>query len=293
MASTAADDEKWAHSEDEEALSLCDLPLNRENNQSREDTSSPPAIEDFNFGSWPGSVLAEPEMCVADEVFFQGQIMPFRHSVSSESGLAVCQNPSGSISRSESMDHLCSGRATSTSSRSSSIRSQHSSSSGSSSTTITNPKKVRNPFHAHPSPSPQIRVPSSRYGNSGHRGGRKSTRWSFFSVGLFPAPEIELQDLKVRGANNRFDHRNSCNSTSSSDHQRRKKSNRRLFRGCRCSVDAVETVPLRAAVKDKSDNGTEDEKAETKKKKGKQLVSRHRTFEWLKEISIAGVPDEA
>ena len=112
-------------------------------------------------------------------------------------------------------------------------------------------------------------------------------------MGLFPAPEIELQDLKIRGANNRFDHRNSCSSTSSSDHQRRKKSNRGLFGGCRCSVDAVETVPLRAVVKDKSDNGTEDEKAETKKKKGKQLVSRHRTFMWLKEISIAGVPDEA
>ncbi|XP_057505225.1 uncharacterized protein LOC130788515 [Actinidia eriantha] len=319
MASTTADDEKWAHSEDEEALSLCDLPLNRDdNNQSREDASAPSAIEDFNFGSWPGFVSAEPEMCVADEVFFRGQIMPFRHSVSSESGLAAFRNPSRSISRSESMDHLWSGRATGTSSRSSSIRSQHSSSSGSS-TTTTNPKKVRNPFHAHPSPTPQIRVPSSRYGNSshpGHQGGRKSTRWSLFRVGLFPAPKIELQDLRARGTNNRFDNRHSCSSTSSSDHQRRKKSNHGLFGGCRCSFDAVETLNLRVPVKDKSHDGTEDEKEKTvtlralvkdksnnrtddekekagTTKKGKQLVSRHRTFEWLRELSIAGVPDEA
>ncbi|GFY81037.1 hypothetical protein Acr_01g0008460 [Actinidia rufa] len=301
MASTTADDEKWAHSEDEEALSLCDLPLNRDdNNQSREDASAPSAIEDFNSGSWPGFVSAEPEMCVADEPHSGTLAGPFP----GPSPWTTCVRVGPLV---PAVEVAALGVSI------------HQAVAAPPPPPTTNPKKVRNPFHAHPSPTPQIRVPSSRYGNSGHsghQGGRKSTRWSLFRVGLFPAPKIELHDLRARGTNNRFDNRHSCSSTSSSDHQRRKKSNHGLFGGCRCSFDAVETLNLRVPVKDKSHDGTEDEKEKTvtlralvkdksnnrtddekekagTTKKGKQLVSRHRTFEWLKELSIAGVPDEA
>ncbi|KAA8522623.1 hypothetical protein F0562_013016 [Nyssa sinensis] len=340
-------EEKWAHSnsieneveDEEEALSLCDLPINIEENLSRkEEAQAIQTPEDFEFGSWGGSVLIESELCDADEVFFQGQILPLRHSISSESSVAGFRNdsqkPGHCLSRSDSMDHCHSGTFTSVSSRSSSIRSCRSSSSGSSSTktTVTTTKtkykpRVQNPFHSHPSPTPQIRVSSIQHGNIGHRS-NKSTIWSFFRVGLVRTPEIELQDLKVRGNNNGGKSLGSLNSSTTSSvtninnsttndcnddkngSKRKKKKTQRffdkngaLFGGCKCSVNAVETVlsPIVIIKSNSIDNVNEaiekEEKKGTLKKakqrNGKQVMSRHRTFEWLKELSFAGVPDEA
>ncbi|GMP27809.1 hypothetical protein CsSME_00003634 [Camellia sinensis var. sinensis] len=333
-----------AEEEDDEALSLCDLPIS-EANQSRkqeEEEEEAPSIktkieEDFDFGSLGGSVWTEPAMCAADDVFFRGQILPLRHSISSDSCLAALRkdsrNPSRCVSRSESMDHCYSSSGfTSVSSRSSSIRSHNSSSSASSTSAAAaiQKQRIRNQFHSHPSPTPQIRVSSSRYGNvGGHRSStststsHKSTLWSFFRVGLVraPWPEIELQDLKVRNNSTRsFGSRNSTSSTSSSkngsDIDKKKKKKQRLmfsknggllFGGCKCSVNAVNdrTVPSRVVVmvnSSPSNNGGQgnerkDEKAvkqkKTKQQNGKQTMSRHRTFEWLKELSLAGVPNEA
>ncbi|KAA8531602.1 hypothetical protein F0562_006311 [Nyssa sinensis] len=328
-------DEKGVHSnsidneveeEEEEAFSLCDLPINEENQSRKEEAQTfRRTEEDFDFGSSAGSVLTKSEMCSADEVFFQGQILPLRHSISSDSGLAgFSRNPSWGVSRSESMDHCYSGGFTSVSSRSSSIRSYHSSSSGSSTaaaaTTKTKYKpRVRNQFHSHPSPTPQIRVSSNiRHGNVSHRC-QKSTIWSFFRVGLVRTPEIELQDLKdkVRGNyNNNPKSFGSRNSTTSSDsnyrngnssiEKKKKQSffdkNGALFGSCKCSVNAIETVPSRIVlIKSNSvhvnETFTREEKEETvnktKQQNGKQTMSRHRTFEWLKELSLAGVPDES
>ncbi|KAI3966774.1 hypothetical protein MKW92_011356 [Papaver armeniacum] len=155
--------------EEEEALSLCDLPIKQEVNQqstinSNIKSSKAAESEEFEFGSCVGSVLTESEICVADDVFFQGQILPLRrHSVSSENGFSLkrqdSNNPSINPSRSSSLDRSSSGVYT-TSSRSSSSKSHNSISSASTSTTTTTTsghyKPLKNIFHSHPSPKPQI-----------------------------------------------------------------------------------------------------------------------------------------
>ncbi|XWS45184.1 hypothetical protein CRYUN_Cryun15aG0114600 [Craigia yunnanensis] len=378
MESTAIscdDEEKW-EGEEEEALSLCDLPVNliKEENQVQprnEEDGEYQAIkteEDFNFGS-----STEPEMCAADEVFFKGQILPLRLSVSSDSGLTGCrqdsQNTSRCLSGSESMDHGSLSRFTSvsSSSRSSSTRSSHYSTSSNNSITatarnfnsITNsscscssnsntkskPIKIRNNFNTHPSPKPQIRLSKARSVNFSSRN-QKSSMWDFFRLGLVRAPELELQDLKVRSNNNNasrnsVSRNSSCNSSNSSSSTKNSTSkivnnsgtevakNQQdlnkgflkkrigLFSGCKCSVNAVETVPLNNIIVIKSNKNNEREKVllhsameekkkllqelkkmkenEKEKQEGKQALSRHRTFEWLKELSVshASYVDEA
>ncbi|XP_031277955.1 putative uncharacterized protein DDB_G0280071 [Pistacia vera] len=352
--------------EEDEALSLSDLPLNLiniEDNHDDQNRSSAeascqvkePEDQEFNFGSWGGSLSTESEMCAADDVFFKGQILPLRFSVSSESGLTRLiqhdlshNSVTSCLSRSESMDHLSSvDRLTSlNSSRSSSSSRSHNSSSTTttSTTTITKnskPRIIRNQFHTYPSPKPQIRVSASqlRRNTSGNRS-QKSTVWDFFRLGLVRTPEIELQDLKVRNnniANKSCVSRNSSSGSSSNSNssssinnynkqdlkitekKQKKKQNlldnkTGLFSGCKCSITAVETVPLNNIVIIKSNsegsnnrkrinNNGESSEMEKKlqelktkqkmkeKQQGKQAMSRHRTFEWLKELSHASYVD--
>ncbi|CAK9186290.1 unnamed protein product [Ilex paraguariensis] len=312
--------------EEEEALSLCDLPITEENQDIKQQAQSQAieAKEDFDFGSLGSSTLTEFQMCAADEVFFQGQILPLRHSVSSESGLAglrtESRNLSRNVSRSESMDRCHSGGSTTASSRSSSIRSHNSSSSGCSLTTKPNkPRRIRNQFHSHPSPTPQIRFSNARQGNLSHQN-QNSTIWRFLRLGLVQTPEMALQDLKVRSNNSTnnqsFGSRNSTNSTSSSvvsesknktkiefSTENKKKQrffdrNGALFGGCKCSFDAVETVPSRSSASviknnTSSVNDSEAKEEQATKKTTKQAMSRHRTFEWLKQLSLEGTPEEA
>ncbi|XP_022774123.1 uncharacterized protein LOC111316438 [Durio zibethinus] len=380
MESTAisCDDEgKW-EAEEEEALSLCDLPVNliKEENQVQPrndeagESQASKAEEDFNFGSWGGSLSTEPEMCAADDVFFKGQILPLRLSVSSDSGLTGCrhdsQNTGRCLSRSESMDHGSLSRFTriGSSSRSNSNRSSHYSTSSSNSITVTarnfnsvvnsnssfnfksKPIKITNNFSTHPSPKPQIRLSKTRPVNVSSRN-QKSSMWDFFRLGLVRAPELELQDLKVRSNNtnanrNSVSRNSSCNSSNGSSSTKNGTSkivvnigtegakNQQdlkkgflekrigLFSGCKCSVNAVETVPLNNIIIIKSNKNSEKEKAmlhaamkekkkllqelkirknrkekENEKQEGKQAFSRHRTFEWLKELSHASYVDEA
>lgn len=338
--------------EDEEALSFSDLPTNEENQLVSRKESSVPIIhdsqEEFNFcpSLASDSLSKESEMCVADEVFFQGQILPLRHSVSSESGLITkSQNDSRTmsrcVSRSESMDRCYSVGFTSLSSRSSSINSHHSSSSGTTSSTTTGtgsicinhkPRpKIRNHFQfSHPSPKPQIRSSSGlKNGMNGNSSNRKSTLWSIFRVGLVSTPEIAIQDLKSRNnsKNTGFGSRSSTSSTISNGSACRIKAEEEdkikkkqkffdkngvaFFSGCKCSSNAVAgPIPLRVA-----ENGmrrsaslneahakeeemkrlTRTTKQHDQQQAGKQALSRHRTFEWLKQLSLeaAAVIDEA
>lgn len=315
--------------DDEEALSLSDLPLIRKEKEEEEEESSPlreaGTQEDFDFCS----VSKESEMCAADEVFFQGQILPLRHSVSSEKGLLLqycdSRNASRSISRSESMDHYYSGGLIS--SRSSSISSHQSSSSGGSSAAV-GPKykpklPPRNQFHSHPSPSPRLRFPSNKQGmmnSTNHRNCvKKSSIWNILRLGLVTTPpEIAFQDLKTRCPNNNstngknFGSRNStssnCSSVSSSNSINKKKKARGLFGGCKCSADAVDTVASRVVIIKRSAsesdvealNQLQQENVEaikppklTTKQAAKKHLSHHRTFEWLKQLSVEGTADEA
>ncbi|MBA0742060.1 hypothetical protein Gogos_015162 [Gossypium gossypioides] len=321
-------DGKW-EAEEDEALSLCDLP-------------EPQALktdEDFNFGSLCGSLSTELEMCAADEVFFQGQILPLRLSVSSDSGLTGwCRqdslNTSRCLSRSESMDHGSLSRFTSASSSSSRSSSYNS-------ITVTprtfssssKPMKIRNNFNTHPSPKPHIRSSRTRPINVSSRTQKSSSMWDFFRLGLVRAPELELKDLKARSNNNNNGNKNSvsrnssCNSSNSSSSTKNSSSSSKIvnksgevvknpqdsnkgslgkrigsFSGCKCSVDAIGTVPLNNVIMTKSskDNAAVEDKKKLlqelmtkKKRKGKQALSRNRTFEWLTELSHASYVDGA
>ncbi|GAV58753.1 hypothetical protein CFOL_v3_02286 [Cephalotus follicularis] len=328
--------------EEEEALSLSDLPINlfNEENQSRSEEvvqASKTEEEEFDFRSCGTTLSTEaPEMCAADDVFFEGQILPSRLSVCSESGLTRTQrniqNPSQCVSRSDSMDHgsLCRVTSNSTSRSSSSSRSHYSSSSSStSSTTKTRNLKQRIPnnFHTHPSPKPQI---TTRPKNVNNRT-QQSSVWEFFRLGLVRTPEIELHDLKVRSSVSRNSSSSSSNSNSSCGVNYGSKSNHGLDKekqrsqglldkrrgglfggGCRCSVSAVAAVPLNDIVIIKRSNNASSgfihnksassthamkenklQELKQKQQEGKRSMSRHRTFEWLKQLSHASYPDEA
>ncbi|KAL2504767.1 hypothetical protein Adt_20388 [Abeliophyllum distichum] len=291
--------------EEEEALSLCDLPIISEENQSRKEEAPSPRAneiqEDFDFCSFS----KESEMCAADEVFFKGQILPLRNSVSSEKGISRCA----------SMDRCYSIGFTSVSSRSSSIRSHQSSSSGSSSSIRSNNisnniPRVPNQFHSHPSPTPQVRLSSMKQANV-RNSNRKSSLWSIFHVGLVTPPEIALQDLKIRRENsknnNNFGSRNSTSSNSTSDisngSNNKKKprlfdKNGVLFGGCKCSANAVDTVSprvvfIKRSASENENNVQTKNQQQQQHRTGKQALSRHRTFEWLKQLSLESATDEA
>ncbi|KAE8671455.1 putative Late embryoproteinsis abundant protein group 8 protein [Hibiscus syriacus] len=330
--------------EEEEALSLCDLPLNlvKEENQIQprnEEDGESQAIktqEDFNFGSCGDFLSTKPEMCAADDVFFEGQILPFRVSVSSDRGSARChhqdsQKTSRFLPRSGSMDYGSLSRFTSvdSSSRSSSTGSSHYSTNSSSNSSmvtardfnsITTPKskpnETRNNFNSHPSPKPQIRLSETRPVNVSSRN-QTSSMWDFFRLGLVRAPELKLDYMKIRNNNS---NRNSVSRNSSLNSSNTNSSNinqldsikgmlrKGLFSGCKCSVDAVETVPLNkivviknmmkknnekektmlhAAMEEKTKLLQQEQKIKKKmkeKREGKQALSRHRTYEWLKEL---------
>ncbi|CAL1380807.1 unnamed protein product [Linum trigynum] len=293
--------EKWVRSseseeqgEEEESLSLCDLPVNllAEDEEGAEEKPllSPdvgeevpldPGLnstnsEDFDFGQLLGSSMgsksSSSEMCAADDIFFQGQILPFRHSISSESGSGVhpfkpavqrqgSLSTSRSISRSESMDRSSSsGGFTRFSSRSSSINSHYSSSSSASTNSNSSSARPRivNRFHAFPSPKPQIlKTPNAPpLGSAAGAANRskKSSIWETLRLGLVRAPEMEFQDLKSRSSVSR----NSSTGSNKAEKQgtagknpppapaktKRSYSTGRLLGGCDCTVGAVQPVAL-------------------------------------------------
>ncbi|XP_024978380.1 uncharacterized protein LOC112515707 [Cynara cardunculus var. scolymus] len=294
--------------EEEEALSLCDLPTNDQEistNSKKEDEDD---TEDFEFGSCHGgaAALLPENMCNADEVFFQGQILPLRHSVSSDAA-----EFSRKINRSASMS-VVNSRSNRTDPKT--IR-------------LSNGYKykprTRNQFHSHPSPSPQIRTQSFR--TLSHSNPKTSSLWSFLQVGLLKPQEIGLSDLKNRSK--RFGSHNSNSSSTSSSmnstieqnqnqnqnqnkienpRKNTKKKQRLLFSGCKCSADSIESTRKETVGKKEKTKKTtttmtkeddmfqfhENRKESTMIGDGKQAVSRHRTFEWLKQLSIAA-PSEA
>ncbi|KAM5576723.1 putative membrane-associated kinase regulator 1 [Rosa sericea] len=211
----------------EEDLSLSDLPHNFIKPDRNHSTSTKPdsgkvieAEEEFDFGSSMrgSSFLADTTMCAADELFFKGQILPLRLSVSSDSGLTK-PNPALrlSVSGSESMDrhvpcymsgfksisHCRSSSCSSTriSPNSSRSNSNSSSSTATTNTSIANSKPrvvpVRNQFYTQPSPKPQIHISNGgRLEKVGSRPSKKSSSiWDFFRLGLVRTPEQNLNKV--------------------------------------------------------------------------------------------------
>lgn len=279
MATNIWNHKKQEHEEEddeEEALSLSDLPINLEDQPRNQENSRPnnTTQEEFDFRTWGAPFSKEPQMCVADEVFFKGQILPLRVSFSSEAGLLASATGSqqhhgkkfiNELSRLEPLD-----LPSNSSSRSSSLRSQNSSSSTSSTTTNTTPTRtkprIRNQFHTHPSPKPQLRAQTPTQLSSFSNQGRKSTSaWGIFRLGVVPAPEIiGLQELKVRSTNNANRNCVSRNSSSSSSNSAKgvKTSNKSnsnnnnnvlkqlvgkgggLLSGCDCSFETVQPTNM-------------------------------------------------
>ncbi|KAK4426405.1 hypothetical protein Salat_1409100 [Sesamum alatum] len=293
---------------EEDALSLCDLPLIHHSRKDKdEESSTVPLIratetpEDFDFCC----LLNEPEMCAADEVFFQGRILPFRRRLmSSGEGFLQYSGTRRSISRSESMDfHSSAGLI---SSRSSSTSSHQSSSSGSSAADPKSPPL--NQFHSRPNPSPKTRFSTPRQkmvrnknNNNRNRTKKSSSAWNIFRLGLLTPPEIAFQDLKTRcpGSTNRknFGSRNSTSSNSSStssSSDKKKIIPRALLQlgGCKsyCSVDAVPTkvVTIKRSASDSEMEARVEEENLLAMKSPKKRMSHRRTFEWLKQLSLEG-----
>ncbi|GJY54540.1 hypothetical protein Tco_0446204 [Tanacetum coccineum] len=285
--------EQEQEEEEEETLSLCDLPTNdqeTETTTSKQHDNNDP--EDFEFGSChKNTTFSTENMCNADEVFFQGQILPLRHSISSATSDTT--SLTRKINRSTSMIDPRTIRLNGYNKYK---------------------PRVRNQFHSHPSPSPQIRTQSFRA--LSHSNPKNASLWSFLQVGLVKPQEIGLSDLKNRSK--RFGSHNSNSSSNSSGtdqinqmqnqnkvekSRKNMKKKQRLFfvGGCKCSVDSVErtikeTVPKKKTTKDESLLHLKNVKVSKESKmigdNGKQAVSRHRTFEWLKQLSIAA-PTEA
>ena len=109
-----------------------------------------------------------------------------------------------------------------------------------------------------------------------------------------PAPEIGLQDLKVRCTSNNKNKtcvsRNSSNSSSGSDRRRTSHHGfRQMVRGCKCSVETVPfDIMITKSTKKTESTTTHAMKEKAKQKQKKKAMSRLRTFEWIKELSHAG-----
>ncbi|CAL9775000.1 unnamed protein product [Musa acuminata subsp. burmannicoides] len=275
----APSEEREAIEEEEVSLSPSDLPVAADKDDDGECKSSD-AEDDFEFRiSVAGGLLshaAETDMCAADEVFFQGQILPLRPSVGSDSGFFVAsRTPSRSRSMSDSLDQYSStvlglgfnstsrSNSSGSSSRSSSgcVSRSHSSNSHGSSTCEHPRVSLSNNFYAHPSPTPQVRILRNAHAR------RRSTSsappgWGIFRLGIAKAPEIELYDIRSRRSNSgsvsgrksnadaedakkALRGTNRSTSKNAADVQK-KAASQAAGRGfsCKCSPDALEPVAI-------------------------------------------------
>ncbi|XP_056163855.1 probable membrane-associated kinase regulator 1 [Syzygium oleosum] len=354
-----------ADEDEDEALSLSDLPLHLAGGDSRaaaddgeesrteegrredQDRAGSCGTEDqeFDFGSRVGGPCSSGwRMCATDELFFQGQILPLRLSVSSDS---LRDEGRRSVSRSDFVEiGSISTRASSMgSSRSNSHGSSRysSSSSTSRSSSMTNSSSSRasfhrvNPFHAHPSPKPQIGPSPGKFRTRSLKS-PPSSMWEFFRLGLIRTPGIGLAELKprkstVNGAadiqclisrnssssssngsvnngglasgNNKNVEQKTNDSMSKSKNRERFLLNGSFLGGCRCSGDAVSSSVFAVMggggqARRASNAGDDDEvvgkirlmttAAAAAAAEAKRKASRHRTFEWIKELSHATYP---
>ncbi|CAL5085452.1 unnamed protein product [Urochloa decumbens] len=252
------------------------------------------SAEDFEFcilssgGLVPaGKAAAETDMCVADELFCQGKLLPLRPSSAAAADFAGV----GTLPRSESAASAVglvsrSGSRSASSSGSSSgcvSRSQSSKSAASSDHPPPRWSLSSSLFYAHPSPSPQLRSarPRRSTGSTPPPAG-----WGLFRLGVAGAPDVypplRPAEAKIAAAAAR----GGGGSRSARFEQVTAAVDRKLGLaamfgdglGCKCSPDAVEPVRLaEAAVKRSRKKGGA---------KSGQGVRRSRILDWLEELSI-------
>lgn len=244
------------HHDDDDALSLSDLPLIQHQSSEKNEEPPLPPQHDFEFDFYR-SPSKQSEMRAADEIFFQGQIIPTK-----------CLKPD--YPRSESM----SSHHSSTSSGSSS----------SSSTAAAAAAAARNLFHSHPSPSPRIQR-KEREIILRNSCVKKSWSWSVFRLGLMaaPPPEIAFRDLKTRCSGKNTG--SSGGGGGGGEKKLRAVKAWDLAGGCKkCSVD-VAFMKRSASDGEKRRRGDEEDLAAAM---NMNKSVNNRTFEWLKQLSIHG-----
>ncbi|KAF8668615.1 hypothetical protein HU200_051790 [Digitaria exilis] len=269
--------------------------------ESRTDADGPTsdAADDFEFcilssgGLVPaGKAVAETvDMCVADELFCQGKLLPLRPSsaTATADGASVvvslprsessAASTMGFVSRSGSRSASSSGSSSGCVSRSESSKSASSDHGGAP------PRRSLSSsvFYAHPSPSPQLRSSARPRRSTGSAPPPAS--WGLFRLGVVGAPDVypppRSGEAKItaaaaaRGGGSR-----SARFEQVTVAMDKKLGLGALFGdslGCKCSPDAIEPVRLQEAAK------------RSRKKTGGKSglgVRRIRILDWLEELSI-------
>jgi hypothetical protein len=247
-----------------------------------------------------GAGAAAADMCVADEVFSQGKLLPLRLSSAAAgdaAGLGVLPRSEsvastvGFGSRSDSRSASSSGSSSGCVSRS------ESSKSASSDHSAAHPPQQQQQqprrslssslFYAHPSPSPQLRTRPPRRSTGSAPPPPPATAWGIFRLGVVGAPDVyppRSTDSKNAAAAAKVGSSRSARFEPASTAADKKHPVVGLFGdsfGCKCSPDVVEPVTLPAAAKRakaKNKNKAGDKKA--------QSVRRSRILDWFEELTI-------
>jgi hypothetical protein len=265
------------------------------------------SADDFEFCilSSGGIVLAGEsagtDMCVADEVFCQGKLLPLRASSAAVTdGASVATLPrSESVASTVGLVSRSGSRSASSSSSGSSSgcvsRSQSSKSASSDHGAGAPPPRrslSSSLFYAHPSPSPRLR--SARPRRSTGSAQPAAAAWGLFRfrLGVVGAPDVyppppprPAADAKVtaaaRGGGSR-----SARFEQVAAAVDRKLGLAALFGdrlGCKCSPDAI-IEPVRARVPEAARRSREKHGA--KCGRGRGVARRSRILDWLEELSI-------
>ncbi|CAL5061865.1 unnamed protein product [Urochloa decumbens] len=255
--------------------------------------------EDFEFcilssgGLVPaGKAAAETDMCVADELFCHGKLLPLRPSSAAAADFAgVATLPRsesaasavGLVSRSGSRSASSSGSSSGCVSRSQSSKSAASSDPGGGPPPRRSLSSTSSLFYAHPSPSPQLRSARPRRSTGS---APPPAAWGLFRLGVAGAPDVYPPPRPAEAKIAAAAARGGGGSRSARFEQVTAAVDRKLGLaamfgdglGCKCSPDAVEPVRLAEAA------------AKRSRKKGGaksgQGVRRSRILDWLEELSI-------
>uniref|UniRef100_A0A0D9X110 Uncharacterized protein n=1 Tax=Leersia perrieri TaxID=77586 RepID=A0A0D9X110_9ORYZ len=226
--------------------------------------SLPPteSSDDFEFcilssgGLVPASGAGAGDMCVADEVFSHGKLLPLRPSSASAGDVILPRSESvastvGFGSRSDSRSASSSGSSSGCVSRSESSKSASSDHFAPAPAPPPLPPRrslSSSLFYAHPSPSPQLRTTRPRR-STGSAPPPPATAWGIFRLGVVGVPEV-YPSKNAAGAGGsrsaRFEQPPSSAAAGDGGHDK-KRAVVGLFGdgfGCKCSPDVVEPVAL-------------------------------------------------